>query len=106
MQDYLACVASIDENVGRILDYLDKNNLSKNTLLIYNGDQGMYLGENGWFDKRWMYDVSMQTPLLMRWPGHVKPNSVIKTMVQNIDYAPTFLGAAGITPPTWMQGIT
>jgi arylsulfatase A-like enzyme len=105
MQDYLACVASIDENVGRVLDYLDTHDLSKNTLLIYTGDQGMYLGENGWFDKRWMYDVSMQAPLLMRWPGHIIPGSRNSELVQNIDYAPTFLGAAGITPPSWMQGI-
>ena len=105
MQDYLACVASIDENVGRVLGYLDKKNLTKNTLLIYTGDQGMYLGENGWFDKRWMYDVSMQAPLLMRWPGHIKPNTVNTNMVQTIDYAPTFLGAAGIPVPSWMQGL-
>jgi arylsulfatase A-like enzyme len=105
LQDYLACVASVDENVGRVLDYLDKNNLSKNTLLIYTGDQGMYLGENGWFDKRWMYDVSMQCPLIMRWPGHIKPNTVNNTMVQNIDYAPTFLGAANVKIPASMQGI-
>lgn len=105
MQDYLACVASIDENVGKILAYMDKNKLANNTLLIYTGDQGMYLGENGWFDKRWMYDVSMQSPLLMRWPGQIKANSINKTMVQNIDYAPTFLGAAGIASPVWMQGI-
>ncbi len=105
MQDYLACVASIDENVGRVLEYMDKNGLTKNTLLIYTGDQGMYLGENGWFDKRWMYDVSMQAPLLMRWPGHIKPYSVNTNMVQTIDYAPTFLGAAGIPVPSWMQGM-
>lgn len=105
MQDYLACVASIDENVGSVLDYLDKNNLAKNTLLIYTADQGMYLGENGWFDKRWMYDVSMQAPLLMRWPGHIKANTINTNMVQTIDYAPTFLGAAGIPVPSWMQGL-
>ena len=105
MQDYLACVASVDENVGRVLDYLDKNELTNNTLLIYTGDQGMYLGENGWFDKRWMYDVSMQAPLLMRWPGKIRPGSINHTMVQTIDYAPTFLGAAGIEVPDWMQGI-
>lgn len=105
MQDYMACVASIDENVGRVLEYLDKNNLSNNTLLIYTGDQGMYLGENGWFDKRWMYDVSMQSPLLMRWPGHIKPGSVNNNMIQNIDYAPTFLGAASLPVPATMQGI-
>ena len=69
MQDYLACVASVDENVGRVLDYLDKSGLTKNTLVIYTSDQGFYLGQNGWFDKRWMYDVSMRSPLLARWSG-------------------------------------
>ena len=106
MQDYLACVASIDENVGRVLDYLDKNDLTKNTLLMYTGDQGMYLGENGWFDKRWMYDVSMQAPLLMRWPGHIKPNTVNTNLTQTIDYAPTILDAAGIKVPDFMQGLS
>jgi arylsulfatase A-like enzyme len=106
MQDYLACVASVDENVGRVLDYLDKNGLTKNTLVIYTGDQGMYLGENGWFDKRWMYDVSMQAPMLMRWPGHIKPNSVNSNMTQTIDYAPTILDAAGIKVPDFMQGLS
>ena len=72
MQDYLACVASVDENVGKVLKYLDENDLAKNTLVIYTSDQGFYLGENGWFDKRFMYDVSMQTPLLARWPGRYK----------------------------------
>lgn len=106
MQDYLACVASIDEHVGRVLDYMDKNGLTQNTLLIYASDQGMYLGENGWFDKRWMYDVSMQTPLIMRWPGHIKPGSINNNMTQTIDYAPTFLDAAGIKAPAFMQGIS
>lgn len=105
MQDYMACVASVDENVGRVLDYLDKNNLNENTLVIYTGDQGMFLGENGWFDKRWMYDVSMNAPLLMRWPGKIKTGSTCNTLTQSIDYAPTMLGAAGITPPGFMQGI-
>jgi arylsulfatase A-like enzyme len=86
IQDYMACVASIDENIGRLLDYLDKNNLTNNTAVIYTGDQGFYLGENGWFDKRWMYDVSMQSPLLVRWPGKIKPGSVTPSMVQNIDF--------------------
>jgi arylsulfatase A-like enzyme len=105
MQDYLACVASVDENVGRLLNYLDKEALTKNTLVIYTSDQGMYLGQNGWFDKRWMYDVSMRTPLLARWPGHIKTGTVNSTMVQNIDYAPTFLQVAGAAIPGWMQGI-
>lgn len=106
MQDYMACVASIDENVGRVLDYMDKNNLTKNTLVIYTGDQGMYLGENGWFDKRWMYDVSMQAPMLMRWPGKIKPGSVNNNMTQTIDYAPTMLDAAAIKIPGFMQGLS
>ena len=106
MQDYIATVASVDENVGRLLDYLDKNNLTKNTLVIYTSDQGMYLGQNGWFDKRWMYDVSMRSPLMMRWPGHIKPKSIENTMVQNIDYAPTFLDVAGVAIPDWIQGLS
>ncbi len=106
MQDFMACVASVDENVGILLDYLDKNGLTKNTVVIYTSDQGFYLGENGWFDKRFMYDVSMQTPLLIRWPGSVKPGTATNTMVQNIDYAPTILDMAGIKAPDWMQGIS
>ncbi len=106
MQDYLACVASVDENVGRILDYLDKNELSDNTVVIYTSDQGFYLGENGWFDKRFAYDVSMQTPLLVRWPDQIKAGISTNTMVQNIDYAPTLLDFAGAKIPDWMQGIS
>jgi arylsulfatase A-like enzyme len=106
MQDYLACVASVDENVGRILKYLDDNNLTKNTILIYTSDQGMYLGENGWFDKRFMYDKSMKTPLMIRWPGHIKPKTITNAMVQNIDFAPTFLDVAGVETPDWMQGLS
>jgi arylsulfatase A-like enzyme len=106
LQDYLACVAAVDENIGRVLDYLDKNKLANNTVIIYTSDQGMYLGENGWFDKRWMYDVSMKTPLMIRWPGKIKPASVNSTLIQNIDYAPTFLDIAGIKVPEWMQGIS
>ncbi len=106
MQDFIACVASVDENVGRILDYLDKNNLSNNTAVIYTADQGFYLGENGWFDKRWMYDVSMQSPLLVRWPEKIKPGSITTSMAQNIDFAPTMLDIAGVTPPDWMHGIS
>lgn len=106
MQDYLACIASIDENIGRVLDYLDKNNLTKNTVVIYTSDQGFYLGENGWFDKRFAYDVSMQTPLLVRWPGHVPANTINNTLVQNIDFAPTLLDFAGVENPGWMQGVS
>ena len=105
MQDYLACVASIDENVGRILNYLDQKNLTNSTAVIYTSDQGFYLGENGWFDKRFAYDVSMQTPLLIRWPGQIKAGTVSNTLVQNIDYAPTILGIAGLPVPIWMDGL-
>jgi arylsulfatase A-like enzyme len=106
MQDFLACVASVDENIGRVLDYLDKNDLSKNTLIVYTSDQGFYLGENGWFDKRFMYDQSMQIPLLVKWPGKIKAGSVNNNLVQNIDFAPTFLDAAGEKIPEWMQGLS
>jgi arylsulfatase A-like enzyme len=106
MQDYLACVASIDENVGRVLDYLDKNELSDNTVVIYTSDQGFYLGENGWFDKRFAYDVSMQTPLLVRWPDHIRAGTANTSLTQNIDFAPTILDLAGVKIPEWMQGIS
>ncbi len=105
MQDYLACIASIDESIGRLLDYLDQEKLASNTAVMYTSDQGFYLGENGWFDKRFAYDISMQTPLLIRWPEHIKPNSVSNTMVQNIDFAPTILSITGSAIPGWMQGI-
>jgi arylsulfatase A-like enzyme len=104
MQDFLACAASLDENIGRVLDYLKEKDLEKNTIVVYTSDQGFYLGENGWFDKRFMYDVSMQIPLLVRWPGVIKPGSVSNALVQNIDFAPTFLDAASVTVPQWMQG--
>jgi arylsulfatase A-like enzyme len=84
---------------------MDKNGLTKKTLVLYTSDQGMYLGQNGWFDKRWMYDVSMRTPLLARWPGHIKPKSINTTMIQNIDLAPTFLQVAILKIPDWMQGL-
>ena len=106
MQDYMACVASIDENISKLLDYLDKNDLTGNTMVMYTGDQGMYLGENGWFDKRWMYDVSMQAPLLIRWPGKIKAGSINASLVQNIDFAPTMLDVAGTNVPAWMDGIS
>lgn len=106
MQDFMACVKSVDENIGRILDYLDHQKLTGNTAVMYTSDQGFFLGENGWFDKRFAYDVSMQTPLLMRWPGHIKPGTVTNTLVQNIDYAPTILDIAGVQIPGWMQGLS
>jgi arylsulfatase A-like enzyme len=106
MQDYLACVASVDESVGQMLKYLDENGLSEKTMIIYTSDQGFYLGENGWFDKRFMYDVSMNTPLLVRWKGKIKPGSVNTSLVQNIDFATTMLDVAGVKIPDWMQGLS
>ena len=106
MQDYTATVASIDDNVGKLLDYLKRNDLEKNTIVIYTSDQDFYLGENGWFDKRWMYDVSMHTPFMMRWPGMIKAGTVNNAMIQNIDMAPTLLDLARVKPPVWMQGMS
>ena len=106
ISDYLRCVAGVDQAVGRMLDYLDASGLASNTLVIYASDQSFYLGEHGWFDKRWMFEESMRMPLLMRWPGHIAPGTRIKPMVQNIDYAPTFLAAAGQPVPKEMQGIS
>ncbi len=104
MQDYLGCVAAVDENVGRLLDYLKENGLDKNTIVVYTSDQGFYLGEHGWFDKRFIYNESFKTPLLVSWPGIIKQGSKSDEMVQNLDFAQTFLEAAGITPPEDMQG--
>ena len=106
MQDYLACIASVDESVGSLLNYIDSNGLAENTLVIYTSDQGFYLGENGWFDKRFMYDVSMQSPLLMRWKGKIKPGTVNNDLTQNIDLAPTILDVAGEHIPAEVQGIS
>ncbi len=104
MQDYLACIAGVDENIGRILKYLKDNGLDKNTIVMYSADQGFYLGEHGWFDKRFMYEESFRTPLLARWPGVIKPGSRNSDLVQNIDFAETFLDIAGIAIPAEMQG--
>jgi arylsulfatase A-like enzyme len=104
MRDYLACIAGVDENVGRLLDYLKESGLDKNTIVMYSADQGFYLGEHGWFDKRFMYEESFRTPLLAKWPGVIKPGSVNTDLVQNIDFAETFLDLAGIEAPSDMQG--
>tara|TARA_Y100001954_G_C15708897_1_gene551885 strand:- start:271 stop:1179 length:909 start_codon:yes stop_codon:yes gene_type:complete len=104
MQDYLGCISSIDDNVGRILDYLDEEGLHKNTIVVYTSDQGFYLGEHGWFDKRFIYNESFKTPLLIRWPNKIKPGMKRTEMVQNLDYAQTFLDMAGIDQPLDMQG--
>jgi arylsulfatase A-like enzyme len=104
MQDYLACISSVDDNVGRVLDYLDESGLAENTIVVYTSDQGFYLGEHGWFDKRFIYNESFKTPLLVRWPNKVKAGSVEDEMVQNLDFAQTLLTAAGIKAPEDMQG--
>lgn len=104
MQDYLACVQSVDDNVGRFLDYLDKTGLAENTIVIYTSDQGFFLGEHNFYDKRFMYEESLRTPLLVRWPGKIKPGSVSKSMVLNLDFPVTMLDAAGVKIPADMQG--
>lgn len=104
MQDYLGCIAGVDENVGRLLDYIEDKGLAGNTIIVYTSDQGFYLGEHGWFDKRFMYEESMSTPLIIRWPGHIEPGSRSAALVQNLDFAQTFLEAAGLEAPEDMQG--
>lgn len=104
MQDYLGTIKSVDENVGRVLDYLEENNMMENTIIVYTSDQGFYLGEHGWFDKRFVYDESFKTPLLVSWPNHVKAGSVSDELVQNLDFAQTFLDVAGAEQPADMQG--
>ncbi|MGB2759642.1 MAG: sulfatase [Maribacter stanieri] len=95
IQDYMATIAAVDEGVGEILDYLEKSGLDKNTLVVYTSDQGFWMGENGWFDKRFMYEESFKTPLLMQLPGTILPSTKIDAMVQNLDFAPTFLDLTG-----------
>ena len=102
MHDYLRVIHSVDRNIGIVLDYLEKNDLLDNTLIVYTSDQGFYMGEHGWFDKRFMYEESFRTPLLMRLPGGKKGD--IPQLVQNIDYAPTFLELAGAPIPADIQG--
>jgi arylsulfatase A-like enzyme len=104
MRDYLACVASIDDNVGRMLDYLEQSGLAANTIVVYTSDQGFFLGDHNWFDKRFMYEESLQMPFLVRWPGHVKAGSVQGGMILNVDFAPTFLAAAGLPVAADIQG--
>ena len=104
IKDYLRVIASVDDNLGRVLKYLDDTGLAKNTVVIYTSDQGFYLGDHGWFDKRWMYEESLRMPLLVRWPGTVKAGSRNKDLVQNLDFAETFLEIAGVKVPGDMQG--
>ncbi len=104
MQDYLACVQSVDDNIGRFLDYLDKNGLAENTIVVYTSDQGFFLGEHNFYDKRFMYEESLRMPFLIRWPKQIKAGSVSQGMILNVDFAPTFLDAAGLKIPADMQG--
>ncbi|WP_227021202.1 sulfatase family protein [Oceaniferula marina] len=104
LKDYLRCVHAVDENVGRLLKYLDDKGLTENTIVIYSSDQGFFLGENGWTDKRLMDEVTMQMPFIIRWPKVIKASQRIDSMIQNIDYAPTFLEIAGLKVPKDIQG--
>lgn len=106
MRDYAKTVKSLDDNIGRIYDYLKANNLLDSTLIVYTSDQGFYMGEHGWFDKRFMYEESLRTPLVMRLPKGLKAHGSIKEMVQNIDYAPTMLDIAGVPTPKDMDGVS
>lgn len=106
VKSYAASVKSMDRQIGRLLDYLEANDLMENTIVLYSSDQGFFLGENGWFDKRWMDEASSQVPLLIEWQGHIKPGSVSDALVQNIDFAPTLLAAAGVKPKTPMHGVS
>ncbi|HSJ30666.1 MAG TPA: sulfatase [Longimicrobiales bacterium] len=104
IQDYMRVVAGLDAAIGRVLDYLDESGLARNTMVVYTSDQGFFLGDHGWFDKRWMYEESLRTPLIVRWPGVVEPGSVNTDLVMNLDYAQTLLDAGGVAAPATMQG--
>ncbi|WP_339756067.1 sulfatase [Algoriphagus aquimarinus] len=104
IKNYLRTIKSVDDGVGEVLDYLEANGLAENTIVVYTSDQGFYLGEHGWFDKRFMYEESFRTPLVMKFPKEIKPGATIKNLVQNLDFAPTFLDYAGLQVPKEMQG--
>ncbi len=104
IKDYLRCIASVDDNIGRMLEYLDEAGLSANTVVVYSSDQGFFLGDHGWYDKRWMYEESLRMPLVVAWPGVIEPGTRIEQLVQNLDFAPTFLTMAGVDLPETMQG--
>lgn len=104
VHEYCRTVKSVDDEVGRVLDYLSQNGLSDNTVVVYTSDQGFFLGEHGLYDKRFMYEEAFRTPLLVSWPGHIKPGSECRELVQNIDLAPTLLDAAGVEVPAEMDG--
>jgi arylsulfatase A-like enzyme len=104
MKDYLATVQSVDDNIGRVLDYLDRSGLARNTIVIYTSDQGFFLGDHGLFDKRFMYEESLRMPFVVRWPAAIKPGTRVSAMGLNVDFAPTFLDAAGLPAHPQMQG--
>lgn len=106
LRDYLKVVKSVDDGIGRVLDYLEKEGLLENTVVIYTSDQGFYLGEHGWYDKRFMYEPSLSTPLLVRYPKEIKPGTEVQQMVLNLDHAPTILDYAGVPIPEDMQGMS
>ncbi len=106
IKDYLRCVAGVDDAIGEVMDYLDESGLAENTIVIYSSDQGFYLGEHGWFDKRFMYEESYKMPLLVKWPGVTAPGSVNERLVSNLDFAETFLEIAGAEIPADMQGVS
>ena len=104
IHDYERVIASMDDNIGRVLDYLDQSGLAANTIVVYTSDNGFFLGDHGWFDKRFMYEEALRVPLLVRWPGHIKPGTVNEQIVQNTDFAETILDYAGLPVPPDMQG--
>ena len=104
IKDYLRCIASVDDNIGRLLDYLDEAGLAKDTLIVYTSDNGFFLGDHGWYDKRFMYEQGFRVPLIIRYPARIKPGSVTKELALNVDFAPTFLDYAGQPAPADMQG--
>ena len=104
IKDYLRTIQSVDDGVGEVLDYLEENGLAENTIVVYTSDQGFYLGEHGWFDKRFMYEQSFRTPLIVRYPKEIQAGTTIDKLVQNLDFAPTFLDYAGVETPEAMQG--
>ncbi|MEM7305178.1 MAG: sulfatase [Planctomycetota bacterium] len=104
VKNYLRCVRGVDDALGRLLAYLDEAGLADNTIVVYSSDQGFYLGDHGWYDKRWMYEESLGMPLIVRWPGVTEAGAVADELVQNLDYAATFLEAAGVDVPEDLQG--
>ena len=105
-KNYLRCIRGVDESVGTLMSTLEELGLSENTVVIYSSDQGFYVGDHGWYDKRWMYEESLKMPLIVKWPGVTKEDSIDEHLVQNLDYAQTFLEMAGADQPEDMQGMS